>query len=172
MVVAKVASETGMDEAPLLAVLRDNLRFCRRRLLLVLAAHESDDLGHRPAATMMSPREQIVHVALAEHAWRSRCTGEPAPEPGPDEPLGVAALGDLLAAERRITDAWLDSLTDADLARPIDDGEGRRLSVAWVICHLARHDAHHAGHLAGLWRIRHPDRPLASGYRNVLETID
>lgn len=151
-------------------VLRDNLRFCRRRLLVAVEALGPEDLSHQPVPTLMSPRRQLVHVAEAEHGWRSRCTGEPPPEAGPAEALSIGPLCELLAEQREITEAWLETLTDDDLATPVTDADGRELTVAWVLCHLARHDAHHAGQILGLWRIRHPEARVLSGYAHIIAT--
>jgi len=162
-----------MTESAWLASLRDDLVFVRERFLVGLGALGADDLGHRFVPRMMSAREQVLHVVKAERFWRSRCTGEAGlPDwPTESEGWGMDQLWATLAAERALTMAWVEGLTEADLVRPITDGRGRDLTVVWVINHLVRHDAHHAGQLILIFRLRHPDADMPSSYAKIVDKL-
>lgn len=158
-----------MVEQAWLASVAEDLRFVRRRLLVGVTALAPEDLDWQPVPTLMSARQQLVHVARAERHWRACCTGEGGEVEDPGG--GVPELLDLLADQRRRTMAWFAGLTAVDLVRNIDDGRGHRLTVAWVLNHLVRHDAHHAGQIILLWRLRHPDEAIGSRYDKVLEAL-
>lgn len=153
--------------------LRDDLVFVRQRLLIAVSALAPEDLDVTLVPTLMTPRQQILHVARAEHHWRARArAAEPNwEEPGDGGGLTRDGLVALLGVERGMTLAWLDGLSDDDLARPVHDPAGRELSVVWVLEHLARHDAHHAGQILLLWRWRHPTEPIPSRYDQVLDAL-
>lgn len=156
-----------MPESPWRDSLREDLLFVRRRLTVGVEALDASDLDWRPVPSVMTAREQLAHVALAEAMWRGRCQGAPPPEPvAADE----TALG-RLAAERQTTLDWLDTLTEADLVRRFGVPEGPEVSVAWVLNHLVRHDAHHAGQLILIGRLRHPDAVIPSRYDRILATL-
>ncbi|MCC7492443.1 MAG: DinB family protein [Fimbriimonadaceae bacterium] len=161
-----------MDHSPWLASLRDTLDFCRERLLVGARALSEADLARQPVPSIMSPREQLLHVAWAEANWRGRCVGKPGTPrwPAPTAAHTLPALLDLLAAERAVTLVWFETLTDAELLRPVQDAAGRELSVVWVLHHLARHDAHHAGQILALWRLGHDGEPIRSGYSAIVDT--
>ena len=156
-----------------LASLHDDLAFVRERFLVGLRALDPGDLDHRYVPRQMSAREQVLHVVKAERHWRSRCTGETPLGDWPTESgaWDHARLEQTLAAERALTTAWFGGLAEADLVRPVDDGRGHTLSVAWVLNHLVRHDAHHAGQLILIFRLRHPDDAIPSGYANIVDTL-
>lgn len=162
-----------MNGSAWLAAIRDDLVFVRQRLLVGVTALEHEDLDFQPVPTVMSPRAQALHVAWAEHQWRSRARGtEPAwAEPAERVPATVDELVAALTAERALTMVWLATLSEHDLASPVLDRDGRVLSVVWVLNHLVRHDAHHAGQLILLWRLRHPDAAIPSGYGRVLDQL-
>ena len=162
-----------MASSPWLDSLRDALSFARRRLLVGIEALDAADLDVTPVDSLMSPRRQILHVVWAEAHWRGTAAGGERPGATPDEApeLDAAGLIGRLAAQRALTMAWFETLTDADLTRPVRDAVGNELSVVWVLQHLARHDAHHAGQILLLWRLRHPAESIGSGYRQVLDTL-
>lgn len=161
-----------MSEQPFRDSVVANLAFCRQRLLTGVTALAPDDHDFQPVPTLMSARQQLRHVAWGERFWRACATGAPPPAPlaGEAEPWD-AVLAEL-AAQRQATLAWAGQLADLDLLRAVSDPQGRPLSVIWVLHHLARHDAHHAGQLIALWRERHPDGVIPSGYARVLDALN
>lgn len=162
-----------MAESAWLASLQADLEFVRERFLVGLGALDEADLAHRFVPRMMSAREQVLHVVKAERFWRSRCTGESviAGWPPESEHWDLPRLQQTLAAERALTMAWCGDLAESDLVRPVTDGRGRDLSVVWVINHLVRHDAHHAGQLILIFRLRHPDADMPSSYAKIVDHL-
>ncbi len=162
-----------MASSAWLASLRDDLVFVRERFLVGFHALAHEDLGHRFVPRLMSAREQALHVVKAERFWRSRCTGEdPLGDwPAESESWGRDALLARLAAERALTMDWVAGLTESDLVQPVTDGRGRDLSVVGVINHLVRHDAHHAGQLIMIFRLRHPDDDMPSSYAKIVDHL-
>lgn len=157
-----------MSLSPWVASLRDDLLFARQRLLVGVESLSADDLDWRPVPTVMTAREQLAHVAFAEALWRGRCQGES--EPPPAAPADETVL-EQLDEQRRLTLAWLAGLTEVDLVRAFVVPEGHTVSLAWVLNHLVRHDAHHAGQLILLGRLRHPDATIASRYDRILAAL-
>ena len=161
------------SDQPFRNAVLDNLTFCRTRLLAGVTELTTADLDFQPVPTIMSPREQIVHVVWAEQHWRAACTNEERPggQWGNQPEWSLDQLVAALAEQRERTLAYCATLADADLLRPVQDTRGNTLSVLWVLHHLARHDAHHAGQIIALWRQCHEHETMPSGYPRILEAM-
>lgn len=94
--------------------------------------------------------QEFAHLLAGDELWLARLEGRPARLPL----WPVVALADLAPLARALEDAYaryLDTLTEADLARPVryaeTGGGGATLetSVADVLAHVAMHAHYHRG---------------------------
>jgi len=130
-------------------------RWANRRLFDVAAGLDElavkQDMGkHWSVPTLLG---MFAHLYGADRIWLSRWTGvAPARVPGAGD---FATLGDLRArwdpfeVEQQ---AFVDGLTEADLARPVvyANTEGARFSVALgpLLQHVVNHATHHRSEIA------------------------
>ncbi len=99
----------------------------------------------------------LAHMVGAERVWLIRFKGEtpkgrPAWVADPNLPVLRAALAEV-ERERR---AFLRTVTEEELARPISytlmDGSGATLPLATLVLHTANHATYHRGQLASMLR--------------------
>jgi uncharacterized damage-inducible protein DinB len=99
-----------------------------------------------------SVRQILAHMLIAQHLWRVRCeTGRTAITIGPDDFPTVADYRAGWGAERQSLDAYLASLGDAALARPIRferRGESYAYTLWHILYQLISHNAQHRAELA------------------------
>lgn len=128
------------------------------RLFPVIANLTDDEFTREVAGSYGSVRTTLVHMMSAESGWLDRCGGPPR-----GERLNPADFPTLETVVRRWATyeeqmrKFLDSLTDADLARSITytipplglSGTGR---VGDLLHHAVIHNVHHRGQVALLLR--------------------
>jgi uncharacterized damage-inducible protein DinB len=114
------------------------------RQILVAAAAVSDDDFVRPISfTYRNLRGTLVHTLDVELSWRRRLRGEPKEDW--DVSLAVedfptaAALIEAWARDEAEMRAWLDSLTDDDLAEVVDLGNTDRFPLWFYLVHIVTH---------------------------------
>ena len=107
-----------------------------------------------PNATMPAVRQILAHIMGAQILWRTRFeTGTANISVGPDDFPDVAALRGRLAEERRAMRAYLDTLTDDDLAgsfRFARRGETLELPRWQILFQLINHGTQHRSEVAAL----------------------
>jgi uncharacterized damage-inducible protein DinB len=124
-------------------------------------------MSWRPEPRGRTPREQMVHQCLSEHAWMSSMLGiaVTAPVlPDPETRRGfletyAACSGERLAALSKQADAWFEEdVAFFDVRR----------SRAWVLVRRFTHSAHHRGQLSAHLRLW--SGPLYSVYGPTADT--
>jgi len=156
MVTHVPAEEYGDERGALLAFLEEQRAGIRRSLLGLT----EEQAAARPSASELCLGGLLKHVAEVEQSWIARARGEePAVHRDPsnwhecfalvgDETVASQlAYWDKVAAE---TEAFARSVPSLDETFPLPDQpwfppEGRA-SVRWVLLHLIRETARHAGH--------------------------
>ncbi|MEU0946491.1 DinB family protein [Streptomyces canus] len=156
MVTHVPAEEYGDERGALLAFLEEQRGGIRRALLGL--THEQATA--KPSASELSLGGLLKHVAETEQGWIARARGEePAVHREPsnwhecfalvgDESVeSQLAYWEKVAAE---TEAFARSVPSLDDTFPLPDQPwfppGGRVSVRWVLLHLIRETARHAGH--------------------------
>ncbi|MFF7644445.1 DinB family protein [Streptomyces canus] len=156
MVTHVPAEEYGDERGALLSFLEEQ-RGGIRRALLGLTDEQADA---KPSASDLSLGGLLKHVAETEQGWIARARGEePAVhrEPsnwhecfalvGDESVASQLAYWEKVAAE---TEAFARSVPSLDDTFPLPDQPwfppGGRVSVRWVLLHLIRETARHAGH--------------------------
>lgn len=144
-----------------LATVREYLTNYRITIDLKCRDLDAEQLARRsvPPSTM-SLLGLVRHLAGVEHSWFRRVLqGEwdlPRPfRPADDldqpftgavaDPAVVAEAFEVWRAEIAAADAWLDQITDVDMAREMPL-EGGVVSVRDVLVHMVEEYARHAGH--------------------------
>ncbi|HEX8362809.1 MAG TPA: DinB family protein [Longimicrobium sp.] len=99
----------------------------------------------------------VAHVVGAERIWLMRCMGEtPKGRPAWMADPSPTVLRDVLDEVERQRAAFLRSLREGDLARPISytllDGSGATLPLATLLRHAANHSTYHRGQIASMLR--------------------
>ncbi|MFE3037743.1 DinB family protein [Streptomyces canus] len=156
MVTHVPAEEYGDERGALLAFLEEQRGGIRRALLGLT----DEQAAAKPTASELSLGGLLKHVAETEQAWIARAKGEePAVHREPsnwhesfalvgDETVeSQLAYGEKVAAG---TEAFARSVPSLDDTFPLPDQPwfppGGRVSVRWVLLHLIRETARHAGH--------------------------
>jgi uncharacterized damage-inducible protein DinB len=115
--------------------------------VLEAAGRLTDAEFNRPSnVTTRDLRATLVHVVDVDWSWRKRLQGEPKSvweqELDPTEYAGPADVTAHARADEREMRAWLESLDDESLARPVDASVGEvRLPLWQFLVHLLTHDA-------------------------------
>ena len=115
--------------------------------ILRAAARLPDDTFTAPSAvTTRDLRATLVHVIDVNWSWRKRLQGEPRSvweqELDAAEYAGAADVTAHARADEREMRAWLDSLDDDTLARPVDATVSEDRFPLWqYLVHLLMHDA-------------------------------
>ena len=155
--VTHVPSEAPGDELGALLAFLEEQRGGIRRSLLGLTDEQA---AAKPSASELSLGGLLKHVAEVEQGWIARAKGEePAVEReasnwhecfalvGDETVASQLAYWEKVAAE---TEAFARSVPSLDDTFPLPDQPwfppGGRVSVRWVLLHLIRETARHAGH--------------------------
>jgi uncharacterized damage-inducible protein DinB len=129
-------------------------RWANRRLYDVAAALGEDVCGRDVGKQFSYPTltRMFGHLYGADRVWLSRWKGtSPTSLPGAEFPTlaAVRPRWDELEAEQR---AFVDALTDTDLARTIEykntEGKAFRLPLGPLLQHVANHATHHRSEIA------------------------
>ncbi|MER6285507.1 DinB family protein [Streptomyces sviceus] len=156
MVTHVPSEEHGDERGALLAFLEEQRGGIRRSLLGLT----DEQAAAKPSASELSLGGLLKHVAEVEQSWIARAKGEqPAVhrEPsnwhecfalvGDETVASQLAYWEKVAAE---TEAFARSVPSLDDTFPLPDQPwfppGGRVSVRWVLLHLIRETARHAGH--------------------------
>jgi uncharacterized damage-inducible protein DinB len=128
-----------------------------RRLLDAAARLPDDAWRAEDHITTRGLRATLVHELDVEWSWRLALEGRPESEWGeeqemkPDDFATVAALRERWTAESEALRAWVDSLSDADLAEAAHPGLASRPLPRWMfVQHLVSHGAQQAADAATL----------------------
>jgi uncharacterized damage-inducible protein DinB len=106
-----------------------------------------------------SIRNTLVHILSAEWGWIGRCSGKErgAPLDPANYPTPAALIEGWKQQESRVHE-FLSTLSDGDLARPIEFalGGGPKCSMPLgeLLQHAANHGVHHRGQASLLLRLR------------------
>ncbi|QUC55754.1 DinB family protein [Streptomyces sp. A2-16] len=156
MVTHVPSEEYGDERGALLSFLEEQRGGIRRSLLGLT----DEQAAAKPSASELSLGGLLKHVAEVEQSWIARAKGEkPAVEReasnwhecfalvGDETVASQLAYWEKVAAE---TEAFARSVPSLDETFPLPDQpwfppEGR-VSVRWVLLHLIRETARHAGH--------------------------
>ncbi|MEU0028898.1 DinB family protein [Streptomyces sp. NPDC006335] len=156
MVTHVPAEEYGDERGALLAFLEEQRGGIRRAVLGLT----DEQATAKPSASELSLGGLLKHVAEVEQSWIARAKGErPAVERdqsnwhecfalvGGETVESQLAYWEKVAAE---TEAFARSVPSLDDTFPLPDQPwfppGGRVSVRWVLLHLIRETARHAGH--------------------------
>lgn len=125
------------------------------RLLLACAARVTRDQFFAPTThSFPSLHQTLAHILGSEHGWRVIFeTGEVNFDAiTPYDVTSVEALAKRWDAERAAWDAYLGTLTDADMTRiisyPVDDGSIRRRVLWHCLYHVVNHGMQHRSEAA------------------------
>jgi uncharacterized damage-inducible protein DinB len=132
--------------------------WANRKLFDVIATMTPEQYTRMVGGSYGSIRNTLVHTLSAEWGWLDRCGGMPrGPALKPDDFPSFAALREQWAAVERGVRAFLDSLGDGDLERPVEftlPGRGAQvMRVGELMQHAANHGVHHRGQLVLLIRL-------------------
>lgn len=124
--------------------------WANERLFAVLGQLPPDDFTRDVAGSYGSIRSTLVHAMSAEWGWLDRCGGaKRGPALVADDYPTVAALAARWHEVAGHVRAFLDTLSDADLARPITFAIGNGPAGTRPLGHLLRHAAVHGVHHRG-----------------------
>lgn len=155
--VTHVRAEARGDERGALLSFLEEQRGGVRRALLGLTEEQA---GSRPSASELSLSGLLKHVAEVEQNWVARAKGEP-PAIARNEAnwhecfqlMGDETVESQLAYWQKVadeTEAFIRSVPSLDdtFALPNDPWfpPDERVSIRWVMLHLIRETARHAGH--------------------------
>ena len=131
--------------------------WANERMLQAVTALTDEQVNRDLGSSFHSIRATVAHVAGAEWLWLRRWTG-PSPSAFPAW-VKTAGVADLVARFREIErerGAFLGSLTDADLAKPVSftllNGHGDVQMLEAQMLHVVNHSTYHRGQVAGMIR--------------------
>ncbi len=105
-----------------LRVLVDYHYWATRRVLAAAQGLTDDELRQVSGGTTRDLRQTLVHALDVEWSWRERLRGLPQAawesDLSPDDYPNVAALSERWARDEAEMRAWIDGLSDAELAAP------------------------------------------------------
>lgn len=130
-------------------------RWANRRLWDVAVAL-GEDVAQRDVGTQFSLptlEGMFAHLYGADRVWLSRWTGDSSARlPGDRDFPSLAGLRPTWAALEAEQNAFLESLGDADLGRPIEyrnlQGTSLRFPLGPLLLHVANHATHHRSEIA------------------------
>jgi len=164
----------GVD---LISGLFDYHRWANRRLYDVALALGEDVVSRDIGKQFSYPtiRQMFGHLYGADRVWLARLTGSaPTTDPGGQFPTlaSIRAPWDALERDQR---AFVEGLSAADLARPIQftDAQGtqRGAPLGPLLQHVANHATHHRSEIATMLTMvsgSPPDTGLGTYLRDVL----
>jgi len=133
--------------------------WANRKLFAVLPQLTREQFTQPLADDHGSIRNTLVHMLSAEWAWIGRCGGKdrgPALDPN-NYPSPAAVIEGWKQQEARVHEL-LSTLSDADLARPIEfslgSGPKQSMPLGELLEHAANHGVHHRGQVSLLLRLR------------------
>jgi uncharacterized damage-inducible protein DinB len=114
-----------------------------RQILQAVAAVPVEDFIRPVTITYRNLRGTLVHALDVEMSWRRRLRGEPneiwAGSLSTDDYPTAEALADHWSRDEAETRAWLDSLSDVDLAAIQDLGNADRFPLWYYLVHIVTH---------------------------------
>ena len=128
------------------------------KLLEAVARLTDEEFVRDVGGSYGSIRNTLVHTLSAEWGWLERCGGPPrGPKLQPDAFPTLAKVREAWQGVEAQMRAFLQGLSDADLARPIEfafpESGTRVLPLAALLQHGAVHGIHHRGQVALLLRL-------------------
>lgn len=137
---------------------RDLLQYhywANRRILSMVEQASAEQFVAPSVYGIGSLRDALVHLIFADWAWRLLLQGNPFPDPlEPADFPTVAALRERWQAEEAAFWAYVDGLTDADLAGiiryPVEGGIIRERVLWHCLYHLVNHGTQHRSEAAAL----------------------
>jgi len=145
-----------MTTAEMLDLFRFN-DWANARMITAILEVPEEKHGIEIASSFSSIRETLAHIASADWIWLRRWKGEN-PTAGPEwvNSSSTAEVVRQLGAIRDERDAFVASLSDADLERSIEyrlmSGKALRSTFAEMFRHVVNHSTYHRGQLATLLR--------------------
>ena len=150
------AEAQGDERGALLSFLAEQRGGIRRSVLGLTGEQASS----RPSASELSPAGLIKHVAEVEQGWVARAKGEPpAVERDQSNWHECFVLADGETVESQLaywekvaaeTEAFVRSVPSLDDTFPLPNDPwfppDERVSMRWLVLHLIRETARHAGH--------------------------
>jgi uncharacterized damage-inducible protein DinB len=125
-------------------LLFDYLYWARDRVLDT-AGSLGEGFAATPVVGTRDLRATLAHEIDVEMSWRARLRGEPESAWGaeaeirPEHIPTVAAVRERWAAEEEAMRAWLEGLSDADLAAPVTANGLEGYALAIYLVHVAEH---------------------------------
>ena len=142
-----------------IAVRFDYGYWANRKLFAVLPQLTAEQFTQPLADDHGSIRNTLVHMLAAEWAWIGRCGGKdrgPALDPA-NYPTPASLIDAWKQHESRVHE-FLSTLSDSDLARPIEfaifGGPKQSMPLGELLQHAANHGVHHRGQVSLLLRLR------------------
>lgn len=131
--------------------------WANEKLLAVVTQLTPEEFTLSVSGSYGSVRNTLVHTLSAEWGWLDRCGGYPR---GPAlQAADYPTLASLLARWREVESqmsAFLSTLNDEDLLRPIHfslaNGPAQTMRLGELLHHAAIHAVHHRGQVALLLR--------------------
>lgn len=158
--------ETADIREPMLRLLFGQMEYAFKSLFFLVEDMTVAELDYRgPSGTLNSTAMLLRHLAIIDLWWLHAFKGEPIPPElseryGPlenEEGKLSEISGESLTALRSnythvhaLLRAYVKSLTDADLDRPVRLGDQTETSVRWGLWHLAEHSMMHQGQIRWL----------------------
>ena len=131
--------------------------WANKKLFGVMSQLAPEQYTQPVAGSYGSIRNTLVHVMSAEWGWLGRCGGrERGPKLNPDDYPTLEALVDTWTRVEGYVREFLSTLTDDDLARPIEYTIGRSTdsrTLGELMHHAAVHGVHHRGQVALMLRM-------------------
>jgi uncharacterized damage-inducible protein DinB len=136
-----------------LGILFDYGCWANGKLFETLAQLTPEHFTHSAAGGAGSIRNTMVHMLSAEWGWIARCGG---PERGPAlDPSDFPTVESLVPTRERVeasVRAFLPTLRDEDLARPVEFAIGglekHCMPAGELLQHAANHGVHHRGQVS------------------------
>ncbi len=124
----------------------------RADLLAVLDKFNDEDLAFVPFAGSWPVGRIMLHIANAEEGWfryavRWELDRWPEPHQLKDYPT-IEAIKSVLLTVHEQTEAYLRTLTEADLTQLVELPWGESAPLLWIIWHVVEHEIHHRGELS------------------------
>ena len=136
----------------------------RQGLFQALDKIHDNQLHFVPRDGLRSLSEVALHIADTENGWFGYVIKREYHKWPHDYTLekypAVTSIRSLLTEVHVKTEAYLESLQEADLERTVETPWGSRLSMNWIIWHVVEHEIHHRGEIflmLGLLGIEAPD---------------
>jgi uncharacterized damage-inducible protein DinB len=120
-------------------------------------------LGFVPREGLWSLGDVVCHIAGAEEGWFRYVVARELdgwPKYAVEDYPTVESVKALLSEVHIRTEAYLETLSVADLERVIETPWSKQLSLRWIIWHVLEHEIHHRGEIflmLGLLGLEGPD---------------